>query len=487
MHCIDREGCAAAALFALRMGCCDSKPQVPEQNNGQGIYSTGKPIPETEGIYAWIRPSEVEQIKALREALSPSEQAELEAAPEDIRHDLMLCRFLRGNEGLLVKAVEALRALLKFRRENRDTIEKARALFPSNLEHYTPEVGLHWQEMADKFIQLQLPGYRGTNTGMPVSLLVSRFFDLEAFASASEETMKEWFLSCVEQRSYTLHKQSMREKRMVRVTEMRDLLGFSWSQFLLKPLYMKKVMSVFKCGEFYPELMDTCFLCNLRPGGKEAVMLKTCVRIFPEKVRHKFLWAEASDWETVLCSQRGVSLSALSDWILHQRHVDDRKLGKPENTLTSTRWQALDTIAVAGGGTCEWHVRCESITGKTTVRVCVWFLKSSKGQQPQACKCCGWEELHLTSVATSYARGSYQVPDDGTVLVEALLQGSRPAKVSITFGPADRLDGSTLSDVPTLVPFKAQTESSLTYTVFLLLLALMLAFYFWPLCRDEVL
>merc|ERR1719311_848486 len=100
MHCIDREGCAAAALLALRMGCCDSKPQVLEQN------------------------------KALREALSPSEQAELEAAPEDIRHDLMLCRFLRGNEGLLVKAVEALRALLKFRRENRDTIEKARALFP---------------------------------------------------------------------------------------------------------------------------------------------------------------------------------------------------------------------------------------------------------------------------------------------------------------------------------------------------------------------
>lgn len=57
--------------------------------------------------FAWIRPDEVQQIAQIRLTLTMPEREQLAVEPEDIRHDLMLCRFLRGH---VERCIEPFRA-----------------------------------------------------------------------------------------------------------------------------------------------------------------------------------------------------------------------------------------------------------------------------------------------------------------------------------------------------------------------------------------
>merc|ERR1712007_180892 len=101
-----------------------------------------------------------------------------------------------------------------YRNEFSETLRKARALFPPGATDYRPERSLYGSEINEKFKQVQLPPEEGTNNGMPISLLVVRLFNLNFLIDHSVDRLREWFISCLEQRNFTLFNQSIAERRM---------------------------------------------------------------------------------------------------------------------------------------------------------------------------------------------------------------------------------------------------------------------------------
>lgn len=401
------------------------------------------------GLYAWITPEESVQIAQLRELLLAAERDQLESSPEDFRHDLMLCRFIRGHGPEMPKVLEALKDSLRYRRENHDIIMKARALFPPDHEDYSPQVCLHWEMLSDAFIQLQRPGRRGSNNGMPLSCLVLRFFDLAKFASLPEQEMAEWFTACVEQRCLCLHKQSIRERRMARVSEVRDMLGFSWSQFLANPAIMRKCQRVFKCGEKYPELMDYFIGFNMRPGGYEARLFNMVLRAFPQKFRDRVLLVDARDWRNHVENPRGFSDAFLVDWATHLQEVDRTMNGSRRNVVTNASPQMLRVHPVNAGTSCEWKVRYQGSSCKASLSIAVRFISRGRpGNLPQVRSCGAAVEEEVTTLPGDQrsSGGTFSAPEDGVLLVDCFLQAGGSAQLSIELGALGSL-GKMMEDI----------------------------------------
>jgi len=416
--------------------CCETELKGTSSGRSSCVVD-GADLMNRDGLYAWITPKESLQIAQLRELLTAAERDQLESSPEDFRHDLMLCRFIRGHGPEMPKVLEALKDSLRFRLENHETIMKARALFPPDHEDYSPDVCLHWELFSDAFIQLQRPGRRGSNNGMPLSCLVLRFFSLAKFSSLPEQEMTEWFLSCVEQRCLCLHKQSIRERRMARVSEVRDMLGFAWSQLFANPAIMRKFARVFKCGDKYPELMDYFIAFNLRPGGSEARLFNLAIRAFPQKFRDRVLLVDARDWQGQVEHPRGFSDAFIVDWATHLQEVDAIMNCSRHNVVTNASPQMLRVFPIEAGTSCEWKVRYQDSSCKASVSIAIRFISRLRpGKLPQVRSCGAAVEKEVATMPgeeRSYG-GTFSAPEDGVVLVDCFLQAGASARLCIELG-----------------------------------------------------
>merc|ERR1719174_384594 len=171
--------------------------------------------------YSWISSKELEKIKDMKQSLTSCEREQLASEPVHIRHDLMLCRFLRGHGNTISKAAKALRAHLQFRETHKEVLERALAGVPLDTEDFDAELS----PLTARFRHirmLQLPARHGSNHGMPLSMLVVGYFSLSDIARIDDRELMEWFLSLVEIRALCLHNQSVREHRMARVIEVRE-------------------------------------------------------------------------------------------------------------------------------------------------------------------------------------------------------------------------------------------------------------------------
>uniref|UniRef100_A0A7S0ATP5 CRAL-TRIO domain-containing protein n=1 Tax=Pyrodinium bahamense TaxID=73915 RepID=A0A7S0ATP5_9DINO len=452
-------------------GCC--APRHSEQGiraPAAGSSHTAQFTPASDSLYTWITHLEKEQICALRMALTSAEQQQLTACPEDIKHDLMFCRFLRGHGWEVQRAVMALRAHLGYRCEFSETIQEARGLLPAGAVDFSVERTLHWKEMQSRFVNLQLPADRGTTDGMPISLWVARFIDLHLFASLPERLLTEWFVSCLEQRSLTLHNQSLRDRQMARVMEARDMMGFQMSQCLAWPGMLRKVARVFRYAELYPEIMGRFFMFNLEPDGLAIKLIKARV---PQRFADKIVVVERGDWGSCCCSAGALSPSMLPAWIQHVQEVE----GVAGDMLTAIRPSAWRALTVAPGEACEWEVccRCAVPSQFATIQISVWLFTLSSLGVPAVKEHRTPRVLQVSQGSHAFVSDRFSVSAGGVVLVEALLQGKSAANVAFAAfraGSGQGIPAAKLSEL---------TSTQLSADVQPAALSAQMAFYLKPL------
>lgn len=446
--------------------CCFSRAAMDDEQPPRPVPSSLFP---PDPLSAWITTEEAGKIREVRAALTRQEQESLDRAPEDIRHDLMLCRFLRGHDGAVSGALKALRAHLKYRSEFGDTIAKARALLPAGAEDFRVERTLHGSEVGRYFLQEQLPPWEGTNDGMAVSFLVARLFDLGFLCSAPADLLRHWFISCLEQRSFTLHNQSMRERRMARVMEGRDCNGFSFLQFL-SPRVIQRANYVFQDGIFYPELLGRLHCFNLAPGSPAMSIIK---RLMGSKMQEKVIFADRGDWRSAVGLPGSLSPVMLPRWTKHlQQHACVDGWQRLSRSLPS----AFSARAVAAGETFFWRVECASVAsnrvfqhhasqGTEAVRVSMFFFKPKDHRQLQQGgeRCC--EDAFLDWAACSH--GYLHAPAEGIVMLQVSLERfTCDVDVSIGLSEKEKLaipnksEVSHSSDLPTLLGWKRTSKLS---------------------------
>lgn len=259
-------------------------------------------------MYAWITPEEADDIARLRSQLDARELAQLQAAPADIRHDLMLCRFLRGHGK---KALQALRSHLRYRQENHALLERVRANLPPDLDEFNLDLCPGNSQFELMFATLQCPASQGTNDGMMLSLMPLQFFNVASWTASEFGPFLEWFLATVEMRSICLHNQSLKERRMAKVTEARDCVGFKFFNFFGSLMGMRRFATMLQYAMYYPEFMGVVLVYNLEPGSRTMGMIR---RIVPAEFADKLLFIDRGDWKAVISTPQGLSLNAVLRW-----------------------------------------------------------------------------------------------------------------------------------------------------------------------------
>lgn len=383
---------------------------------------------EHDPFYAWLSDDEAAQVRELWASLEPEEREQLSSAPEDIRHDLMLCRFLRGHGP---RALQALRGHLQFRQENRELLERIRRSLPPDMEDFDLSSMPQVAEVHSRFSWLQLPARHGSNDGMPLSMIAAGRMDLDAFGSLPDSRVWEWFMTCCEIRSLCLHNQSMRQRRMARVVEVRDVLGFNWSTFLTSRGAAGKFRLILAIAVKYPELLGGVVIFNLEPA---TWLLRVLRRLIPKEMEHKFILATRGDWEAVAGANRGLSPAAL---VKYYRNIAGALGGSSDFSLTAKWPQAVNTLQVAAGREFSWRAECEAHGGKAPdVLVRVRFLAEGRSGVT-VFTCAGAATLRCRRAPASCA-GSFRAPAQGFALIEAELQGRGRSEVrallSLTLG-----------------------------------------------------
>lgn len=384
------------------------------------VSSHGRPGIEELGL-AWISEEEHRKIELLRSSLTPTERTQLASEPAHIKHDLMLCRFLRGHGGAVPRALKALRALLQFRIKHRSTLDSALGSVPEDLEDFDETLSPLTQRF-QQIKMLQLPGRLGSNCGLPLSMLVVGHFRLQDVAAIGDQELLEWFLSLVEVRVLCLHNQSLREHRMAKVVEVRDCAGFAWSQFLASPLVLRKVPSLLEVALVYPEVVESLMCFNMSSSFKGNPFVKAAFKALPRVIRDKTMFAEKGDWRHLICSPKGLSPRALPEWT---RHLEEFRPHPLIQTLTSTHSQLVRSISVSAGQAVAWHSRCAAANrvGKSkpmcfTISVHLFEAGGTPTMRTPYCKTFKVQREDFTN------SGSFTAESDGTALLEIEL-GSR--------------------------------------------------------------
>ena len=193
---------------------------------------------------------------------------ELEAASRyaELVHDYSLARFLRGHPAGVEAAATALSASLTYRTELRAN-EAHSALWAACAKADEIDVTIlpHAETML-KFLPFRtLQG--GSVFSTPVGCALSKFLDLPGFDAVDGTIVGEFIACYVEQRAILLHKLSVRDGRMVKFIEMRDLTNMSVAGILKNASALKKLATAMsRVGSFYPEVMHIALAVNTPPA-----------------------------------------------------------------------------------------------------------------------------------------------------------------------------------------------------------------------------
>lgn len=399
--------------------------------SGNGVIASGNEKsgigrPTRDPLYAWVdegdKRGEMDMIISIRKSLTPEESDQLSSEPDHIKHDLMLCRFIRGHGNRMHSALKAVRAHLKHRRKHRAFLSQILASVPADTEDFNADLS-PLAERFQKIKMLQLPGRHGTNDGMPLSLIALGHFKIQDFNAFDDEELALWFLSLVEIRSLCLHNQSMRERRMARVVEVRDCNGVDWTQFLTSPGMLRKLPRLLEIALVYPELVGSALMFNMNPGSMATMAIRNMA---PKNNRDKIIFADRGTWEECICVKRGLSLEAVTRWT---RHVQDFRQSEHRQTLTPNQVQGVRAIHVAAGEKFSWRVHCrhgsEHIDKSSPLMfVSVHLFKQSLQTPTHEVL---YAERHAMDVVCD---GTLQASADGIALIEIELIARRPLDIS---------------------------------------------------------
>jgi len=208
----------------------------------------------------WITDEEKQRIDDVRAALAGKLP---DGCPEDLVHDLAIARFLRGNDDNPQAAAEVCGRAVEYRhglaasspiKELRESLAEATVMDFSVLPHA--------QEVLPCLPVRVVEG--GSAEGLPVLCLVPRLLDLERMEAVEDGALRLFVLGQLEQRWRVLHNLSLRQQRMVKFVELRDLNGASMTNLALRgSRTVSRFLSILSgLQDFYPEVIHQVLVLN---------------------------------------------------------------------------------------------------------------------------------------------------------------------------------------------------------------------------------
>jgi len=221
-------------------------------------------------------------------------------------------------------------------------------------------------------------------------------------------------VSLVEIRCLCLHNQSLRERRMARVCEVRDCAGFAWSQFFASPSVLRKIPALLQAALVYPEIVgfEVCF--NMAPG---ITIARAAMNMLPQTIRDKVIFSERGSWTDCVCTQRGLSPASLYRWSMHLQEFRSQPSAQH---LTARHPQAVRALQLSADEVITWNMRCERWSSASVLHVSVHFFRETCCP-PTHVNCCAVQELSARS-AQSVWSGTFQAPSNGVILLEVELR-----------------------------------------------------------------
>eukprot|EP01062_Namystynia_karyoxenos_P056084 TRINITY_DN4703_c0_g1_i2.p1 TRINITY_DN4703_c0_g1~~TRINITY_DN4703_c0_g1_i2.p1 ORF type:complete len:415 (+),score=85.70 TRINITY_DN4703_c0_g1_i2:124-1368(+) len=345
------------------------------------------PIPGEE--LQWPSDTELSQAGQLRASVPG-----IADCPEDIRHDLNLVRFLQ-------QATEKLAAMVAYRRdapfgdlaEMRDIVTSA-----GGDEHSLAPLP-HSEELLAVLPLVRLRG--ATRDGLRVSALSLARLRVEDFDRVPHDHMQRFCAALLEQRSIALHRQSLRERRMAKVIEIRDITGVNVTHLALQAAGMmgrvKGVVSVVQ--EYYPEVIDRIIVFNA-PSSFAGLWSVISSVMNPRMRRKVRVLGPAEPFSTIAAE---LDAQAMYHW-LEQAGFAAGEGYRETAVHVDAGCQALRALWLPAGATFQWRVA----VGALDVRCAVWLL-----EQPSA----------EVKVSEGHAGGSFREMVRGTVAAPAAQKG----------------------------------------------------------------
>lgn len=397
-------------------------PQKGDSLLTSGNFSFTAGAPEADPLYAWISEGEQQQIEELRSALTPSEREQLASAPEDIRHDIMMCRFLRGHKNSIPDALQKLRAHLGMRRENRILLAEIRKLIPPDASQDSVSINPFLKTIGEFAHPWKVVDGVGTNDGMGVIMFIGGLMDMRGLAETDLEEARKFMLFMAEMRSVVLHNQSLREGRLARIAELRDWCGAHWARFLFSPRGTRMLIQVGKLASathlLYPEMIGSMFMCNI----ESAKFVNIFMRILPEQTRRKFVLVQRGDWEGCSCIPRGLSPATVDSWC---NHVNQHSSTDGWHLVTMEKPHCTRTIQIVDTKALAWSVQVgpssSGALSNIAIGVRVSLLSTQSQQHPK------WvngesARLDISSGGTRVA-GRWASIKEGVAIMEIRLEG----------------------------------------------------------------
>ena len=208
----------------------------------------------------WLDDGERELIGWMRSSLAN----ELASAPVELRHDHQFARFLRGHGHNVERATEKMRGALRFRTAlaAKEPYRSCHAAAPGRTA-----IDLTVLPHAEWVLRyLPVRTVEGTTADeLPLSLSVTRLFDFEQRLSAGKDAQVDEFLTAmIEQRALVVHNLSVKQQRLVKCVDLRDLTGTSVKEIITRGRHTLAKMQRFisTVQDHYPELIHRAFVFN---------------------------------------------------------------------------------------------------------------------------------------------------------------------------------------------------------------------------------
>jgi hypothetical protein len=356
----------------------------------------------------WIRPDEEANVAAVR-----SELRGINDAPEDLTHDIVIARFLRGHNNDVATAASFMKKATEHRMPflEQDSVKAMRARMDtvdgSDLRILDLDLAFGHQASAFKQTLPYIVLKELTPKRLPVALSRPAMFSPDLILKAMDSgKLEEWNVLYLEWRSLLLHKMSLSQRRMVKFVEVRDMTHLAVLQFLWSSGFLvKRFMGIMRqVADFYPEQMFLAYVHNASPSFSSlfAVISPSLNERIKAKIRVQQFGA---------CAQiaNALGAAALNNWITQLLERTGRDL---ESFAVDGGGEEYAVLWLAEGEEATWTLTvCDKSGGDAAVRVLFLPSVAEEGTSAEAMTVSG--DGSPSADFGRPARGKYVAPSDG--------------------------------------------------------------------------
>ena len=299
-----------------------------------------------DGELRWILDTERSAIAEVHATLARELNGWPDKFPEDMTHDIHVCRFLRGHKHDADAAAKAMTGAIKYRTAFIAQNESVRTM-RANLGDTLDLTLLPNNEEVLRCLPVRAVAKGlSAGSGLPLAIVPIRLVEPRLFSDMGDKL--EFFIRCLlEARALVLHKLSLRQQRMVKFFEVRDFNNVHVSELILHGRHIIQNLKdiIRSLQDHYPEVLHQVLIAHAPTTFSKLFSLVSSV--LNERMRNKiFVIPATAKFEQVACL---LDANALHTW---GQLVNNSSSGK----AADGGWGGSTGVTVANMG-CEFVTR----------------------------------------------------------------------------------------------------------------------------------